>query len=177
MKQDRKQQKERKPRGKTPMDAALGYLGFRARTVREVERYLDEKQYGEYEIMQVVDRLLELGLLNDAQFASEFVSSRLRTKPMSRRHLREQLRAHELPRDIIDDAIAEITDAQELESAVACAEKYSEQYANLEAREHSQRVTRRMLSRGFDYLTVRMAMERLSLAATEEEALDLEDEE
>lgn len=177
MSQERKQQKERKPRGKTPMDAALGYLGFRARSVREVERYLDEKQYGEYEIMQVIDRLIELGLLNDAQFASEFVASRLRTKPMSRRHLREQLRVHELPRDIIDDAIAEITDAQELESAVACAEKYSEQYAALEERERSQRVTRRMLSRGFDYSTVRSAMERLSLEAAEEDAAYSEDKE
>lgn len=73
------------------MDAALTYLGFRARTVREVERYLDEKQYGEFEIMQVVDRLTELGLLNDAQYAADFVDSRLRTKPVSRRILREQL--------------------------------------------------------------------------------------
>jgi len=177
MKQDRKQQKERKPRGKTPMDAALGYLGFRARTVREVERYLDEKQYGEYEVMQVVDRLIELGLLNDAKFASEFIASRLRTKPMSRRHLREQLRAHELPRDIIDDAISEITDEQELDSAVASAQKYREQYASLEEHECSQRVTRRLLSRGFSYGTVRMAMERLSMEAAEDCEVDLEDEE
>lgn len=177
MSQNRKQQKEKKPRGKSPMDAALGYLGFRARTVREVERYLDEKQYGEYEIMQVVDRLIELGLLNDAQFASEFIASRLRTKPMSRRHLREQLRVHELPREVIDEAISEITDAQELANAIASAEKYSEQYADLEERERSQRVTRRMLSRGFDYSTVRTAMERLSLEAAEECADFMEDEE
>ncbi len=87
------------------MDAALGYLGYRARTVREVERYLDEKQYGEYEIMQVIDRLAELGLVNDTAFAEEFVASRLRTKPVSRRHLRAQLYAHELAREVIDEAL------------------------------------------------------------------------
>lgn len=175
MRQEHKQQKEKKTRGKSPMDAALGYLGFRARSVREMERYLDEKQYGEYEIMQVIDRLMELGYLNDARFASDFVSSRLRTKPMSRRHLREQLKKHELPREVIEDALAEITDEQELDNAVACAEKYSEQYADLEERERSQRVTRRMLSRGFDYSTVRMAMEKLSMEAAEEALAETEE--
>jgi len=159
------------------MDAALGYLTSRARTVREVERYLDDRQYGEYEIMQVVDRLQELGLLNDETFAEEFIASRLRTKPMSRRHLREQLRAHELPRNIIDEAIAAVTDERELESAVACAAKYCDQYAALEERERSQRVTRRMLSRGFEYSVVRTAMERLSLEAAEETGDFSEDEE
>ena len=80
------------------MDAALRYLGYRARTVRELERYLDEQQFGEYEISQVIERLKELGLADDAKFAADFIESRLRTKPVSRRHLQEQLYAHELPR-------------------------------------------------------------------------------
>ena len=150
------------------MDAALTYLGFRARTVREVERYLDEKQYGEFEIMQVVDRLTELGLLNDAQYAAEFVDSRLRTKPVSRRILREQLYAHELPRPIIDEALARISDETELKNAVAVAEKYAAQYGSYERIEQERRITKRMLSRGFSYDTVQSAMRHIDLEAAED---------
>ena len=145
------------------MDAALGYLGYRARTVREVERYLDEKQYGEYEIMQVIDRLAELGLVNDTAFAEEFVASRLRTKPVSRRHLREQLYAHELPREVIDEALSTITDETERANALEVAKKYAEQFASL------PRVTKRVLARGFSYETVKSAMAELSLTASAED--------
>ena len=148
------------------MDAALGYLGYRARTVREVERYLDEKQYGEYEIMQVIDRLAEL---NDTAFAEEFVASRLRTKPVSRRHLREQLYAHELPREVIDEALSTITDETERANALEVAKKYAEQFASLPREEREQRVTKRVLARGFSYETVKNAMAELSLTASAED--------
>ena len=151
------------------MDAALGYLGYRARTVRVVERYLDEKQYGEYEIMQVIDRLAELGLVNDTAFAEEFVASRLRTKPVSRRHLREQLYAHELPREVIDEALSTITDETERANALEVAKKYAEQFASLPREEREQRVTKRVLARGFSYETVKNAMAELSLTASAED--------
>ena len=48
----------------TPMDAALDYLSDRARTVREVEEKLDSLNYGEYEVNQVISRLIELKYLD-----------------------------------------------------------------------------------------------------------------
>ena len=58
------------------MDIALRYLPSRARTVREVENYLDERQFDEVTV------------------ATEFVQSRLRTKPISRASLSRQLAEH-----------------------------------------------------------------------------------
>ena len=74
--------------GRTPMDAALRFLGARARTVREVERHLDNCEYGEVEVYETVERLKALGLLDDVAFANEFVRTRLATKPISRAHSR-----------------------------------------------------------------------------------------
>ena len=68
----------------SPMDAALSYLTGRMRTVREVEDKLDDLQYGEGDILTTVARLKELNLLNDGEYAREFVRSRLATKPVSR---------------------------------------------------------------------------------------------
>ena len=94
--------------GRTPMDAALRYLGGRARTVREVERHLDASEYGEVEVYETVERLKELGLLNDLAFAAEFVRTRLATKPISRAHLREQLLAHETELEAIEQALLQV---------------------------------------------------------------------
>ena len=57
-----------KPADMSPMDAALSYLTGRMRTVREVEDKLDDLQYGEGDILAVVDRLKELNLLNDEEY-------------------------------------------------------------------------------------------------------------
>ena len=63
--------------GNTPMDAGLKFLTAKARTVREMEDHLDSLNYGEYEVYQVVERLKELGYLDDAKYAADFVSTRL----------------------------------------------------------------------------------------------------
>lgn len=148
------------------MDVALRYLGYQARTVREVERYLDERQYGEYQVQQVVERLQELNLVNDAAFAEDFVRTRLASKPVSRRHLREQMLKHELEKDAIDTALAAVTDEMEQQNAALVAKKYLEQLAEKEPEERQQRVMQRLAARGFDYAVARRGVE---LAEAEEE--------
>lgn len=146
---------------KTPMNAALNYLTARSRTVSEMESYLDTKNFGEYEIDSTIHRLKELGYLDDSRFAQEFVASRLRAKPVSRRKLYEQLYMHKLPQDIIDEALSAVTDEQESENAFVIAKKYYEQYAGLPDRERAERTGRRLTARGFDYETARSCITRI----------------
>ena len=142
------------------MDAAMRYLGYSARTVREVERHLDDKQFGEVEIYDAIERLKELKLLDDAAYCEEFVRSRLRTKPVSRQHLRQQLRAHEAEEDAIDDALLIVTQEVERSGARAVAEKYLRQFAALDEDERLRRVQQRLNARGYDYDTIRLVTER-----------------
>jgi regulatory protein len=147
--------------GRTPMDAALRYLGARARTAREIERHLDACEYGEVEVYDTVERLKDLGLVNDLAFAQEFVRTRLATKPISRAHLREQLLAHEVEQDAIDQALEQVDDESQQRSAAAVAEKYARQYARLPEKERDEMVLRRLLSRGYSYDDARAAMRAL----------------
>ncbi|OQB23299.1 MAG: recombination regulator RecX [Firmicutes bacterium ADurb.Bin182] len=149
------------PSGRTPMDAALNYLTARPRTVMETELYLDSKNFGEYEVYETIERLKELGYLDDVKFARDFVASRLRAKPVSRRKLQDQLYGHKLPKDIIDEALSEVTDETELDNAYEAARKYFEQLSGLPGRERAERTGRRLMSRGFDYETARKCVLRL----------------
>ena len=153
--------------GRTPMDAALRFLGARARTVREVERHLDSCEYGEVEVYETVERLKELGLLDDTAFAREFVRTRLATKPISRAHLREQLLSHETEQEAIDVALSEIDEETQQRTATATAEKYARQYARLSPEERDEMVIRRLLARGYSYDEARAAL-RDAVQETEE---------
>lgn len=142
------------------MDAALKHLGYRARTVREMERYLDACEYGEVEVMETVQRLLELNLLDDRAYAEEFVRTRLAAKPVSRAHLREQMYGHELPRDIIDEALLHVPDDVEEEHACEVARKYLRQMSALPEQSRDERVLKRMLSRGYAFDVAKQALQR-----------------
>ncbi len=151
--------KRKRKKNTAPMDAALKYLGARARTVREVERHLDDCQYGEVEIMETVQRLEELNLLNDQAFAEEFIRTRLATKPMSRAHLREQLLSHEIPKEILETVLAGVDDEMEQHSAYLVAEKYLRQFAGLEDGVRRDRALKRVLARGYSFDRARAAVE------------------
>ncbi len=137
--------------GKSAKEAACDFLAYKARTIRETERYLDEQNYGEYEIYEAVERLKELNYLNDQKFAADFINSRLATKPVSRRKLKEQLYSHSIAPEEIETAIAGISDETEMKNAMAVAKKYWNQMAALEDAQRKQRTARRLVSRGYDF--------------------------
>ena len=144
-----------------PMEAALGYLSAKARTVREVELKLDALNFGEYEVYSTVERLKELNYLNDEKYAADFVDSRLRTKPVSRNKLKEQLSSHFLPKAVIAEAVAAVDDATELKNALSVAEKYQKQFSQLDSDDAKRRVVRRLAARGFGYGSIKPCVERL----------------
>ncbi len=140
-------------------DAALSYLTPKARTVREVELKLDEGNYSEGEIMLAIERLTDAGLLDDEKYARDFVSSRLGTKPVSRFRLREQLKGHHVPDEIIEAALGEVEDGTELCNAVEVARKYLRQFRGLEDEtERLRRVYTRLQTRGFAHDTIMQAL-------------------
>ena len=124
----------------SPMDAALSYLTGRMRTVREVEDKLDDLQYGEGDILTTVARLKELNLLNDEEYAREFVS---------RQKLHMDLRAHRVPEELIDATLNELPRDTEADNALEVAKKYWRQMSALEEPVRRERVLRRLTSRGF----------------------------
>ena len=151
----------------SPMDYAMQYLTAKDRTVSEMQEYLDGKAFGEADVDAAVARLQELGLLDDRRYARRFVETRLATKPVSRRHLYEQLRGHGLSEEIIREAMELADTDTERENALAVARKYARQFAALEPDKRRQRVLNRLEARGYSYDVARAAFET---ALAEEDA-------
>ena len=151
----------------SPMEYAMKYLTVKDRTVSEMQAYLDSKEFGEADVDAAMQRLTELGLLDDARYAKRFVETRLSTKPISRRHLWEQLKSHGLSDEDINAALETVNADDEAEHARAVAEKFVRQFASLDPEKRRERVLSRLIARGYSYDVSRRALEE---ALSEEEA-------
>jgi regulatory protein len=88
------------------MEAAAAFLAVRPRSVAETRRRLAHLGYPAALCDQVVERLLELGYLDDAVFARAWVESRDRARPRGSATLRRELRQKGVPDDTIRETLA-----------------------------------------------------------------------
>lgn len=147
------------PKSLSPMEYAMKYLAIKDRTVKEMQTYLDGKDFGEADVDATVARLIELGLLDDARFAQRFVETRAAAKPISRRHLIDQLKGHGVGEAEIEAALETVEDDAEEENARTVAEKFLRQFSELEPQKRRERVLSRLIARGFSYDVARKAYE------------------
>jgi regulatory protein len=87
--------------------AAFRFLEARARSVAETRRRLSEAGYRPELIQQAVDRLLEIGLLDDEAFARHWVESRDRARPRGEIALKRELRLRGVEAAVIESTLEE----------------------------------------------------------------------
>jgi regulatory protein len=89
------------------LEAAARFLEARARSVGEVRRRLTSAGYRADLIEGAIDRMTELGMLDDATFARAWIESRDRARPRGERALSEELRVRGVDRSVIVAALNE----------------------------------------------------------------------
>jgi regulatory protein len=87
------------------LGAALRFLEARSRSVAEVRRRLASAGYRGDLVDAAVDRLTELGVLDDATFARAWLESRDRARPRGELGLRRELALKGIDRGTIDEVL------------------------------------------------------------------------
>ncbi len=80
---------------------------MRPRSVTETRRRLHHLGYPAALVDTVIDRLIEMDYLDDAAFARAWVESRDRARPRGETALRRELALKGVPREVVDDVLAE----------------------------------------------------------------------
>lgn len=84
------------------MDYALKLLGQRRYTIKGLSKKLNSGAIHSMVIQNVIDRLCELGYLNDLDYAQSFVEERCRLKPRGKALLTQELQQRGVPKPILD---------------------------------------------------------------------------
>jgi regulatory protein len=157
------------------LEAAYRFLEVRARSVDEVRRRLTTAGYRIDLVEGAIDRLLELGILDDAAFAAAWVESRDRARPRGERAIRDELRRKGVPEEVVRTVLVERQQAAMDDGATrggpgdadaAAAERLLARHAHALARvadprQRRQRAYALLARHGFDPDTCRQAASAL----------------
>ncbi|MEX0748904.1 MAG: RecX family transcriptional regulator [Candidatus Saccharimonadales bacterium] len=134
-------------------ERALSYLGIRPRSEKEVRDYLWRKEYEAAVINQVITKLQTLELLNDTQFAREWISWRQSGRPRSRRKLQQELVQKGVAREVIEAVLADIDDETELAQLKELILRHAHRY------DTQEKLMAYLARQGYGYGVIKQALQ------------------
>jgi len=137
---------------------ALNFISYRPRSDAEVRKNLKKHDTPEEVITEVLTRLRQNGLVDDAQFARTWVENRSTFRPRGRRALSMELRQKGIGDETIDEVLR---DLDEDNLAYQAALKQSRRYEKLEWMAFRQKMSAFLARRGFNYGVAKPAIERV----------------
>jgi regulatory protein len=132
--------------------AAMDYLSYRIRTNAEIRKKLRSKKLSESAIERVIGHLVDLGLLNDEEFAKQLITEKIKRKPIGRRLLKQKLFEKGVPA-VTGELVMEriFSEINEKDLALWNFTKYYKKVKDLEISERKSKVFDYLARKGFDF--------------------------
>ena len=134
---------------------ALRYAAMRLRSQWEMEMYLSRKKVSPALEKKILNKLINLSLLNDLTFARAWVANRRLLRPTSKRKLQQELRAKRVGDEVIDQVLAEdeTTELEVLRELVAKKRRLPKY------RDDKLKLMQYLARQGFDYGDIKNVLE------------------
>jgi regulatory protein len=156
--QAQRQELEAEDQRQGAIEAALRLLAAGPRSERDLRERLSRRRgYRDEAVDAAVERMRELGYLNDAAFARFWVESRQAGTPRSRRALAFELSRKGVGREQLDAALEGVSDA---EAAYDAAQRRLRALRGVDKQTFERRLGTFLNSRGFGYGVARAAIQR-----------------
>jgi regulatory protein len=146
-------------------DRALTLLEFRPRSVAELRRKLIQKGEPAYEVEEVISRLIDQNLLDDAEFARQFARAKVLGAGASRWRIIQELARKGVARDVAHHALETLTEAEGIDPADSIhrvAEKKWKSLGTLDDFARRRRTYAFLARRGFNPDEIRGALNLLA---------------
>ncbi|WP_235498991.1 regulatory protein RecX [Arthrobacter sp. Leaf234] len=95
----------------------LRQLALGARSRHQLDRKLAEREVPPSVASALLDRFVEVQLIDDAEFARMWVRTRIAAKSLSRSSLRRELAEKGIAVELVEDALEQVSDEDEIEQA------------------------------------------------------------
>ncbi len=146
---------------KLAFDMSLKFLGYRARSSKELSDYLKKKGFSDKVMEAVLDKLKDYSFVDDEAFADRWVKDRLTGKPVGKRLIADELKHKGIKQETIDKALEAVDEESEFERALELGKKYYARYSALPPRELKGKIGQAIMRRGFDWETAKAVVNRL----------------
>jgi regulatory protein len=151
----------------------LRQLDARARTRNELERYLARKGVSEEPARRVLDRFVEVGLVDDRALAASYVTSRHQEQGLARRALIQKLRLRGIEDSVAAEAVEQVDPDSELEAARRLVAKRMGSLGGLEPDVQVRRLVSLLGRKGYSSgLAYRVVREHVTQLADPGDGLD-----
>jgi regulatory protein len=147
---------------------ALGMLERKARTTMELSKSLKLKGYAPEVVEGCLERLQARRMLDDSAYARRFTEQRAVGQRKGRMLIRQELLQRGVGREDVEQAIGELDEQLEQESALVLARK---RWPNIKGndRERKQKLMAILLRRGFPSSVVKEAIQQVTAQSAGEE--------
>jgi len=143
-------------------EAALQLLDRSRRPRLDLQRRLRDKGYAAPTIEAVLERLAEVGLVDDVEYARAWLAGRWGRRPSGWRRLQQELRGKGIADEDIERGRALLAERggapDESESALRLVSKARARLAGLEPRQQQQKLYALLARRGYDGATIRRVL-------------------
>ncbi|HNX45678.1 MAG TPA: RecX family transcriptional regulator [Anaerolineaceae bacterium] len=128
----------------------LRYLGFRARSAQELDRFMQQKGFADGTRENIQTRLREEKLLDDGQFSADWIENRSTFRPRSASLLRRELRQKGIHEDTLEQALT-AANLDEDALALNAGRRVASRYAGLDWEQFRKKLGDFLLRRGFSF--------------------------
>lgn len=150
----------------TLREAAYRFLGSRARTRLEMQRYLKQKsvrwQLSEESALTILEELQTEGLLNNAEFSQDWVESKRAGRTYGPQRLRMQLLEKGVSAEEIHQALSTVSEEQWLDAAITGLMKFLSKKTFDSTQERKEKAIGFLLRKGFSASVARCAFDAVT---------------
>ena len=147
-------------------EKALYLLSMRDPSRGELEQKLRQTA-GAQAAEETAARMEELGLINDLDYGRRYAADAVNLRGWPRRRIAMELQKKGVPAEVIEEALADITEETEIETACRLLE--GPYRGKLRDRKERDKVKAALQRRGFSYEVIRQAVSRVLEALSETE--------
>lgn len=140
-------------------ESAVRFLGYRARSKKEIREKLREKEYSDDVIEKTIEFLEKYNYVNDKQFAIKYMNDKIKLKGNGVNKIKYELRQKGIDDEILDEVFVDTYD-DELEKAIKLLEKKVKCIDELDYKA-KQKLSTYLNGRGYSYDIIKASIKHI----------------
>lgn len=152
---------------------ALKYLSYQSRSKEEMEKYLKEKEASVSQITTIIDKLTNLGYINDEDYINycfDYVTRNLKGPEI----LAQKLKLKGIEEKLINDILKKYDEDLEREIALEVIQKQQTKNISLPKRKQKMNLYQKLLRDGFHNEIINSLINKIEFVDESDETLDNE---